>query len=513
MIDATSFIFKISNDQWFPSPQQREVVYLQQILPVLFSNLGLSLKLVMISYIVNIYLLYFLIFSVIVFFLKDVYSALLFMIIQICANPVSYFIIAAELIPGCAVMILLLSTLMRIDKFKHKNILYISTFVLLFFTIRSHPLVTICLFSILAILFSAQKLQFSKYKKLYTALAVFLAILLFNKFYYINNYDKSYMSVSIYSILDKIIYPINNIHFLAWTAISGLIIFYISKTRIFTDYKLTGILFAIIISLCFSPLLKVLFEYAQLDINVLSENSKFIVYLFYGKMLFTFCSFYSLFFFLAKRQYKILALYTGIFFIYAILMSTVINFSSISLDDFFPKLNDNYLTLTQDTWGIPLRIIVFSTFFLLIFPHFNYLKYRAYFYAFTVAYTTYTFIIIHEVKAVSTSYIKQTTEIIDYCIQNDISKAIIDVDNLDSNIPLMDHVYHDVLIFSNLNHDSSIHVIYNNEETTDRYEYIKADQLLLEEYNEPVKHSELNKTYYNLQKDRYHKIDFETISE
>lgn len=513
MIDATSFLFTITNDEWFPSSQQREVMYLQQFFPVIMVKLGASLKTVMISYVVNNYLLYFIIFSIIVLFLRDIYAAIFFLIVQIGASPVSYFLIGAELIPGCALAILLISTLLNIDHIKHKKTAYLLTLTLVFLTIRSHPLVTVCFFAMLAIFYIDNKIKFNKNKILYSVLISISVLLMIQKSININEYEKNYIITSVMAFKVITYYSIKYI-WLVFLIMGGgaLILYYINnKKKQLPQWSI--ITLALFITLLFTPLLKTFFNNINFDINTLAPTQKFIIHLFYGRVLFTFTTCYLLLYFFSKRKYRVLLSFSVVFACYCMLMYSVMDFSVINIDKSYTKLESYYSTIAHDTWGIPLRIIVFAVFFLIIVPKYKLSKSLKVFYTTIIIYIAYNLMIIQEVKAVSRAYIEQTTEIIDSCIENNIYKGIINTDDLHPDIPLLDHVYQDVIIFSSLLYDTTIHVIYKSEIKSKQYLEIDSEKVLLEESAVPVLIEDLNDNYYNIESEPYQVISFEIEKE
>ncbi len=192
-LDGYSLIFYITNWQWFPPPAQREVVYLQQILPVLATIVGLKIKWVMIAYILNVYLLYFLLFTSMVVMLKDPLSGIFLLLLHYKGDPYNYFMMVEELLPGCCMAIMLISVFRNAALINNKYVFYVIVVFLLFFIVRSHPLSIVCLSGGLVLLFFTNRELFVYKRKDLLIVALVAVSLLGIKILLLNPYDSTYI--------------------------------------------------------------------------------------------------------------------------------------------------------------------------------------------------------------------------------------------------------------------------------------------------------------------------------
>lgn len=513
MIDASSFIFNITNNEWFPPSQQREVMYLQQILPVIFSKAGVSLKYIMISYIINVYLVYFSIFCILVWLLKDPYSSLLYLFVQIAGSPYSYFLIGAEILPGSAIVILLISILYNLDRTSKYRLRYFFSFILLFLTIRSHPLITVCFFIMIALLYVTKKDLIKKHKKFFIAFSVTAITLILQKLIFINSYEQSYISTSL-STLKFLAYNLifNNAFILvSLVVLSGIVFFIFKKLKDHPKY-LIGMFSFMVIGLIVYTISVWAMSGVSIDKFIYDNNHKFInliIYLFHGRLFFTFSLFAAVVYFISKKQYLTLIIYVGSVVAYALLIYSVMDFSKMEVGSLSVSLRNNYSTIAHDTWGLPLRIIAFSGLLLLVLPKIELNKYMKYFMILGVLSMIVNFSIIEDVRAISTAYIEQAEMIMDSCVANDITKAVIPRSQLDKDIPVLNHVYQDILVLSSLKYDSSIQVVYAPKDSIPKYMELPDEYLILEQSTDSVLIDQLNTTYYKLEDGEYIYLDIE----
>ncbi|MEX0812908.1 MAG: hypothetical protein WD048_11885 [Chitinophagales bacterium] len=509
MIDASSFIFNITNNEWFPASQQREVMYLQQIFPVLMAKAGAGLKQVMISYVINVYLLYYLIFIVIIALLKDPFSALLYLFVQISGSPYSYFLIAAEILPGSAIIILLISTLYNLEYTNKRYVNYLFSLIILFFTIRSHPLITICLIAILALMYVSKKELFVAHKNFFITFSIIGTAFILYKLFFINHYELNYIKTSFLTI--KFLLHNNWILLVIFMAIAALLgyLYYKFKPIVYiTPYFLIALAIILVAYIGGAWILSDS-SFNKLIAEGKHEFINLVVYLFHGRLFFTLSIFVTVIYLTVNKQLKILLVYSTSLFIYSILLYSVMDFKGMEIKPVYTLLSNNYSTIAHDTWGMPLRIIAFSGLLLIILPAYKLSKAIKFLTPVALISMILNFIIIDNIRAISDAYIEQANTIIDSCRANEISKAIISRSQLDEDIPVLDHVYQDILVLSSLRYDSSIHVIYAPDDSIRKYMKIPEDYLILEQSADTTGIDELNTKYYKIKESEYIYLDIE----
>lgn len=189
LLDGFALIYDIANDQKFPDAAQREVMWLTQIIPVVLAKLHVSLKGIMAGYILNVFLLFYLLFAVICLWLKDFYCALFYLIIQMYGQIYNYFFVVGELMPGMCFAILAISLFMHGGKKGMGINVLLAALILL--VVRSHPLASICLLIGLVIVAVVERdyAELSR-AKLVTAFSVFILASAV-KLWTLNRYDAS----------------------------------------------------------------------------------------------------------------------------------------------------------------------------------------------------------------------------------------------------------------------------------------------------------------------------------
>lgn len=211
LYDGTALIFHITNFEWFPQAAQREIFYLQQIIPVGFSMAGLPIKWVMLGYVFNVYLLYYLMFFVIIRVFKDAPASILLLLVHYKGAPYNYFMMVEELLPAVCMLVVLCSLVRNFSIIKDARLAYVVTGILLVLIIRSHPLALACLAGVVPIIFLSNREFFTQHKKAIAAFGAFSACLIGLKFLALNPYDASRVaeSKSILHSSIELLYPAN----------------------------------------------------------------------------------------------------------------------------------------------------------------------------------------------------------------------------------------------------------------------------------------------------------------
>lgn len=502
MIDASSFLFNITNYEWFPPSHQREIMYLQQVIPVLLSKIGVDIKYIMISYIINYYLIFHLIFLIICKVYKDTLSGTLYLLTMIGGCPFSYFLIAAELIPGTAVLILLLSNLNNQEKVRYPLINKIAAVLLLILVIRSHPLVSIAYLSLLLLLIIQKKQIIYNNLKFYIGFLSLSVVLILVKLINIGDYELSYMTRSLLNIKFLIYSALTDFKFLI-IGFFTLIILNVRKIRSLI-FKIGVVIFSLIIILIAIPYDFSFYHSELMELeNKYFDILRFVIYLFHGRILFSFSVLFSLWFFTKKRQYTELSLFLTILLGYSTLLLSVMNLRIIEVNYLNTTLEDTFCSIAHETWGSPLRTIAFAVLLFILFNHYKqYIDLKKLLIIIGL-YSIYTFAIIEKARAISTNYLDQTMLIIETCQNEGVDKAIIPLRDLDDNIPVLNNVYQDIIIFSTLYYDSTIQAIYAPLDSIDELLQLPEDKILLEKGAQIDDINNLNSSYYYIEEEKY----------
>ena len=189
IVDGYAHIFHITNFKTFVSAAQREIMWIQQLVPVIMANLGASIKTVMLSYVSSVFILFFLGFYIVIQYFRDAPSAILYLLIHYKGDPYNYFMMVEELLPGACVVVILLSAIRNFDVFPNRLTGIIFLFVLILLVVRSHPLAVICLGLSIPILFFSNRDFFKKEWKLVLLALMSGIIFLILKILFLNQYD------------------------------------------------------------------------------------------------------------------------------------------------------------------------------------------------------------------------------------------------------------------------------------------------------------------------------------
>jgi len=138
IMDGFSHVFTIANWGTFAAPMGRHVLVLHQLLPVIASNLGVSIRGIMEAYVVGDVLFHFSIFLCLLFVLKDKWAALFAVSVHVFGMCYNHFMMVGELHPGSMFAIMALSIICHWDYYsKRQKTLIVPA---AFFTVSSHPL-------------------------------------------------------------------------------------------------------------------------------------------------------------------------------------------------------------------------------------------------------------------------------------------------------------------------------------------------------------------------------------
>jgi len=194
ILDGYSHIFHIANYKSFVSAAQREIMYLQQLIPVIVANLGGSLKAIMISYVLSVHLLYVLAFLILTLFFKDLYSSILLVLIHFKGIPYNCFMMVEELLPGACCVILFLSAIRNFDRFKSRVSVVLFLSFMLLLIVRSHPIAIVCLAVTAPLLLFTNRQFFIRERKIVFSGIVILGVIAGAKFLFLNSYDLQTLS-------------------------------------------------------------------------------------------------------------------------------------------------------------------------------------------------------------------------------------------------------------------------------------------------------------------------------
>jgi hypothetical protein len=191
VLDGYAHIFFITNFKAFVSPAQREIMTIQQVLPVLLANFDASIKTVMLSYVFSVYALYTIGFLVIILWFKDAPSAIFYLLVHYKGMPYYYFMVVEELLPGVCVAIIFLSAVRNFHVFKNRYLGFSFLFALFLLVVRSHPIAMVSLGLSMPLLWFTHRHFFMKEWKLVVVGVVLGLIAVASKVFMLNNYDSS----------------------------------------------------------------------------------------------------------------------------------------------------------------------------------------------------------------------------------------------------------------------------------------------------------------------------------
>jgi hypothetical protein len=441
--DGTSIVFHIANYEEFPPAAQREVFYLQQIIPVLLAKTSASLKSIMIGYVLNVYILFFIMFAFIMVYFKDAVSGILFLIVHYVGAPLNQIIMVEELLPGACFIIVLFSFYRNLNLINIEWKKYAIGSLIIFFIIRSHPLATLSLMASIPLVIMSDLSYFKKHFKTFAFLGGVFLLLMAQKFISLNDYDSGRLSEG-----------------------KG---FVESVTELLTPRYFMGMFY----------------------------------FLFSVRFFFT-ALFGLTIFYLFKNQKHIEL------FILTIMLFTVVSlFNMLALDledsNFYP------FHLKYGQWTLPVRFVVFTAFCYLVLE-----KISPYRNAKLIAATStvlFVLSLLHYSYSynISKDYHVQVNAIIEKCIEENITKAIIETNELGTWPPIVNNAYFDILIFSSLNRDRSIQVVYLDEdESYDSSVLNNSEYLILQKGHDVAFVDELNDKHFSISdKDTYQFITLE----
>ncbi len=441
--DGTSIVFHIANYEEFPPAAQREVFYLQQIIPVMLAKGTASLKSIMIGYVLNVYMLFYLMFAFIMLYFKDAVSGILLLVVHYVGDPLNQIIMVEELLPGACFIIVLFSFYRNLNLINTEWKKYALGTLIIFFIIRSHPLATLSLIAAIPIVIMSDVSYFKKHFKTFVFLGGVFLLLMAQKFVSLNDYDSGRLSEGkgfMESITD----------FLSPRYFMGMFYFLFSVRFFFT--ALFGV-----------------------TIFYLLKNKKHI------------------------ELFVLIVIFFGI----------VLLFNMLALD-----LEDNNwypLHLKYDQWTLPVRFVIFTAFCYLVLEKISpYRNAKLIASASTVLFVLSLFHYSYSYN-ISKEYHRQTNAIIEKCIEENITKAVIETNELGAWPPIVENAYFDILIFSSLNRDSSIQVVYLDEdESYDNSVLGNSEYLILQKDHDVVSIEELNnKHFFISDKDTYQFITLE----
>ena len=194
IVDGYAHIFHITNFKTFVSAAQREIMWLQQMVPVLLAQFGASIKVVMLSYVGSVSILYFLGFYVVIQYLKDAPSAILYLLVHYKGDPYNYFMMVEELLPGACASVILLSAIRNFEVFPNRFTGVLFLMILALMVVRSHPLAIICFGLSVPILFFSNRDFFEKEWKLVLLAISGGTVIFISKILYLNPYDVDTLS-------------------------------------------------------------------------------------------------------------------------------------------------------------------------------------------------------------------------------------------------------------------------------------------------------------------------------
>jgi hypothetical protein len=439
LIDGTALIFHLTNFKRFPPAEQREIIFLQQILPLLSVWAGFKIKWVMMGYIVNVYLLYFLLFALTVLVFKDPLAGLALLLIHYKGDPYNYFMIVEELLPGCCMAIVLLSLLRNVSVFKSRWSFYSLALALLFFVVRSHPMALVSFGGGIVVLFFSDRQLFSDYKREFLVVGSAVAILMGLKFLFLNPYD---------TLLLK----------------SGKSVFESFKQLCNPDY---------------------FFE--------------MVMYLFYARKVFTITfSALAVFLFWSKR-------YAALSAVLMLVWGCVVLFNThVTVTDF--KLY-NIDFMNYDRWSLPIRFIVFTAFCFLFLSRVKSKEVYKMVQLTGAVYFFFGLVQVVEAQELSKAYLTQAENIIQKCRDSGVSKAVVNMKELDGTTPIMNNAYVDIMVLSSLeSRDSCIQVVYSSNEDIPEIEQLREDSIVLYQ-NIVFPEKMVNSAYYKLRPEAYTLLD------
>ncbi len=442
IVDGYAHIFHITNFKTFVSAAQREIMWLQQMVPVLLAQFGASIKVVMLSYVGSVSILYFLGFYVVIQYLKDAPSAILYLLVHYKGDPYNYFMMVEELLPGACASVILLSAIRNFEVFPNRFTGVLFLMILALMVVRSHPLAIICFGLSVPILFFSNRDFFEKEWKLVLLAISGGTVIFISKILYLNPYDVDTLS-HMKSYSQSLVEMLNPSY------LSGLL-FYTFYTRKFFTILL-GALFVLL--------------------------------------------------WIKKDFLKIVLILT--------LVLLGISIFNMTVEKGGFEAND-LIIRSFDSRSLQVRMIVFVAFCYFFLPFISTIMQYKVFKTSMVFLSIVGILQIFAVKQDSEKYLTQARVLIKECRQKQIKKAIIPLENLDSSIPIHGHCYQDIMVISSINNaDSTIQLVYQDENGTPNLSSFAEDSILLHLGFDPFPINGLDRNLYRLTSEPYRFISLE----
>lgn len=207
MLDGTGIVFDIVNEEWFPATNQRYIMWIQEIIPLIFTWGHIKLKYILMGYVFNVYALYYFCFLLTAYYLRDNILGIVYLVVHFLGDPYNYFIFFEELLPGACFAIAVVAIMSNPEKLS-PFIRYLLLSLTAFFTVYAHPFASICFLLVLITkLFynnSDSKLQ---HKYLITGVAL-IALFTLLKYSALNPYDNEMFFIrtkNVYTCFNELI--------------------------------------------------------------------------------------------------------------------------------------------------------------------------------------------------------------------------------------------------------------------------------------------------------------------
>ncbi|MCP4123217.1 MAG: hypothetical protein GY751_15800 [Bacteroidetes bacterium] len=156
MVDGAYMIYEIANELKYPAAQNRHIIILLDAFPLLSVLIGLPLKTVMISWVVNYVVFYAACFYIVLYVFKDRQSAWFILLTNLFLMGFGFFNIADEITPSATLAILIYSYWRHISRRPWK-LKYILLAALFFFTVFGHIIVSIAVLLVISYHFLTEK--------------------------------------------------------------------------------------------------------------------------------------------------------------------------------------------------------------------------------------------------------------------------------------------------------------------------------------------------------------------
>jgi len=223
MIDGAYMIFEMVNSGSYPSAQNRYIIWLLDILPILSIKMGLPLKTVMISWVLNFTLFYAACFYFILYVIRSRSYAWFLLFTQLLVMVGSFYNISNEISPSAAMAVLLLAVVNREPDIR-TSIRSIVIGLCLFFTVFGHLLVPVGLLFAGAYNFLVNKEHRNRLRRSYLWAGSLFAILFALRIYLGmgDQYERNNMSVGLGSLS-------NLTSIFNWSFIGDFLYFYVKS--------------------------------------------------------------------------------------------------------------------------------------------------------------------------------------------------------------------------------------------------------------------------------------------